>query len=349
MQWNFSSFIIKVMTIKRIIRTTIILVTITISFLIPKQILAEEPDAVKLIGYVNAYRETNGVGKLNMNPILMSSAQAHADYLARTYNVEKGGDGTIGEGSTLPSDRAYQYGYAPWGRYDVVECWIVLFKDFPLDRVVTNDWWRTPENQKNLLDGWGTSHTDIGVGIAYNGNLTYYVVDIGVSLVDPNAVYATNEAGVEYSYVPVETATPLPDGSIIHTVKTGENLQLIALSYGVSISSIMEYSGLTGSSILYPEQQLVIQKAYDDSSPGLARTIAIGIPTETATFAPTFTARPPATVTPEPTTAPPTPTLTTTPDLKGANQVSFGLIGLLAIILGIIVLVVFFIMYSRRH
>jgi LysM repeat protein len=175
------------------------------------------------------------------------------------------------------------------------------------------------------------------------------VVDIGVPLDDPNTVYATNEAGFEYSYVPVETATPFPDGSIIHTVKEGENLQLIALSYGVSVSSIMEYSGLTGSSILYPEQQLVIQKAYDDSSPGLARTIAIGIPTETATFAPTFTARPPTIVTPEPTKDSPTPTLTTTPEAEDADKISFGMIGLLAIVLGIIVLVVFFIMYSRRR
>lgn len=336
------------MKTNRIINFIIITTIIAVSLFIPKQSFAQESDADILIDYINSYRESNGVGSLIKNPSLTNSAQAHAEYLARTYNVEKGGDGSIGEGSTLPSDRAYQHGYAPWGRYDVVECWIVLFKDFPLDRVVTNDWWRTPENQKNLLDGWGTTHTDIGVGIAYNGNLTYYVVDIGVPLDDPNTVYATNEAGFEYSYVPVETATPFPDGSIIHTVKVGENLQLIALSYGVSMSSIMEYSGLTGSSVLYPDQQLIIQKALDDGTPGLVRTLSNGIPTETATFAPTFTARPPSTITPLPTKTLPVPTITSTPDPEESGQISFGMVGLLAIVLGIIVLVVFFIMYSRR-
>ncbi len=87
--------------------------------LIPSRVNAQETDAEKLIGYVNAYRQTKGIGQLTMDPILMSSAQAQADYLAKTYDVEKGGDGTVGDRGTLPSDRAFQRGYTPYGRSDI--------------------------------------------------------------------------------------------------------------------------------------------------------------------------------------------------------------------------------------
>ena len=221
-----------------------------------------------------------------MDPILMSSAQAQADYLAKTYNVEKGGDGTVGDGGTLPADRAFQRGYSRYGRSDIAECWIVLNKIYPLDKVVTNDWWRTKENQKNLLDGWGTTHTDIGVGIAAKDSLIYYVVDIGQRLDGPNTVLITNEAGNTVSFEPVEISTPNPDGSIIHTVKVGETLQVIALSYNVSVQTILDNNGLKSSNLIYPDQTLIIQQAAGNTTPGAKLTTT---PEATQTLAPTFT------------------------------------------------------------
>jgi LysM repeat protein len=315
--------------------------------LIPSQVHAQETDAEKLIGYVNAYRQLKGIGQLTMDPILMSSAQVQADYLAKTYNVEKGGDGTIGDRGTLPSDRAYQRGYAPWGRYDVVECWIVLNKIYPLENVVSNDWWRTKANQKNLLDGWGTSHSDIGVGIAARDSLVFYVVDIGQKLDGPNTVYATDESGKTFSYEPVETSTPGPDGSVIHVVKAGETLQIIALSYGVSVQTILDNNGLKSSNIIYPDQTLVIRLPAGETTPGANRTV--GAPTATQTIAPTFTPRPPATETPIPTLAPPTPTVTPTPKPQGQNPINIGTIGLGAVVLGIIILIIYFIMNRRMQ
>lgn len=316
--------------------------------LVPLQVHAQESDVQKLIGYVNAYRQSKGIGTLTVDPILMSSAQAQADYLAKTYNVDKGGDGSIGDGQTLPSDRAYQRGYAPYGRSDIAECWIVLNKAYPLENVVSNDWWRTKANQKNLLDGWGTSHTDIGVGIAARDTLVFYVVDIGVRLDTPNTVYTTNEAGTPFSYEPVETSTPNPDGSIIHTVKTGETLQIIALSYGVSVQTILDNNGLSGSNVIYPDQTLVIQKPFGDTTPGY-KQILTATPVITQTTAPTFTPRPPATETPIPTFAPPTPTVTPTPKPQAESPVTIGTVGLGAVVLGIIILIVYFVMSRRRR
>lgn len=314
--------------------------------LIPSRVNAQETDAEKLIGYVNAYRQTKGIGQLTMDPILMSSAQAQADYLAKTYDVEKGGDGTVGDRGTLPSDRAFQRGYTPYGRSDIVECWIVLNKVYPLDKVVSNDWWRTQANQKNLLDGWGTAHSDIGVGIAARDSLIFYVVDIGQKLDTPNTVYITNEAGNVVVYEPVAISTPNSDGTVIHIVKAGETLQVIALSYGVSVQTILDNNGLKSSNIIYPDQSLVIQKPAGDTTPGAKLS---STPAATQTTAPTFTPRPPSTETPVPTLAPPTPTVTPTPKPQGQNPINIGTIGLGAVVLGIIILIIYFIMNRPRN
>jgi LysM repeat protein len=212
--------------------------------------------------------------------------------------------------------------------------------------VVSNDWWRTKANQQNLLDGWGTSHSDIGVGIAARDSLVFYVVDIGQRLDGPNTVYATDESGKTFSYEPVETSTPGPDGSVIHVVKAGETLQIIALSYGVSVQTILDNNGLKSSNIIYPDQTLVIKQPAGNTTPGVRLTTT---PAATQTTAPTFTARPPATETPIPTLAPPTPTPTPTPKTPTQNPINIGTIGLGAVVLGIIILIVYFIMNRPRR
>lgn len=339
------------MKVKRIPQFFLLCFIVFGIFTVPFKVRAQDTKADQLIGYVNEYRKSKGVGELKANPQLMAAAQAQADYLASTYNVDKGGDGSVGDRGTLPKDRVYQYGYAPWEQYDVAELWIVLNTSFPLERVVSNDWWRTKDNQKNLLDGWGTGHQDIGVGIAEKFPLVYYVIDIGVVLESANKIVITSTYGDVYSYTPIETVTPnAVDGSIIHKVREGESLEIIALSYGVSKETIMDYNGLSSSSImLQPDQDLVIRKPYGDTSTGQVVITATNLPTSTATTAATFTARPRATITASPTMLPPTFTPTVTPKPSALSQVSFGEVGLIAVMLGVIGFVVFFIVYSRRH
>ena len=318
--------------------------------LVPIRVRAEESKVDQLVGYVNSYRVSKGLGELKSSPNLMAAAQAQANYLAAHYDVDKGGDGTVGEGGTLPSDRAFQYGYAGWKEYEVVENWIVLNLNYPLERVVGNDWWKSSYNQKNMLDGWGTTYQDIGVGIAEKPPLVYYVVDIGAKLDIAPQIIITSTYGEEFSFTPIETVAPGPDGSIIHKVHEGESLEIIALSYGVSKSTIMDYNGITNSTImLYPDQELVIRKPYGDTSVGQAFITATDLPTATATIAPTFTARPHATITPSPTQLPPTIAPSPTPKPSPLSDVTPGMVGLGAVVIGAIGLVVFFVVYSRRH
>jgi uncharacterized protein YkwD/LysM repeat protein len=337
------------MLINRIFKAMLFSVVIVINIFPINAYAQDSSPADKLIGYINAYRESKGLGILTPNPQLMAAAQAQADYLAKTYNIDKGGDGSIGDRGTSPKDRAYQYGYAPWKQYDVVENWIVLNKDYPLENVLTNDWWRKEYQQKNFLDGWGNTNKDIGVGIAQQGSVIFYIVDIGYTFASAGVIMSTNETGEVFSYTPVLTSTPNPDGSIIHIVKEGESLLLIALSYNVSLQTIREFNGFTTQGIIIvPGQQIVIKKSFSDTSTGQANITTTSQPSSTATTAPSFTPRPPKTATPSPT--PITLTSTPTPTSKPSfiSQVSLGGVGLFVLFLGVVGLVIMLIISNRR-
>ena len=338
------------MATKRILQHLMFFTVLLGINILPFQVLAQETSpADQLIDYVNAYRQSNGLGDLVANPHLMAAAQAQADYLAKTYNIEKGGDGSIGDRNTLPQDRAYQYGYAPWEQYEVVENWIVLNKDYPLDKVVTNDWWRKEYQQKNFLDGWGNTNKDIGVGIAEQGNVTFYIVDIGLVFDATGKIVSTNEAGEVFSFTPVLTSTPNPDGSLIHIVKEGESLLLIALSYNVPLETIRDYNGFTAQGvIIIPGQPIVIRKSFGDTSTGQAKITTTGQPNATATTAPSFTPRPQSTVTPSTTSLLLTATPTSIPRPSIMSQISLGSVGLFALLLGVVGLVVMLIISNRR-
>jgi hypothetical protein len=93
----------------------------------------------------------------------------------------------------------------------------------------------------------------------------------------------------------VQTATPNPDGSIVHTVRSGQALENIATAYGVTVNQIKELNFLN-SDIIYEGDELIIQLA---STPGPTST---GTATSTPTRAATATRKP--TRTPSPSASP---------------------------------------------
>jgi LysM repeat protein len=90
---------------------------------------------------------------------------------------------------------------------------------------------------------------------------------------------------------PIEKLTPDPDGKYYHTVRSGENAAWIADLYGVPLADLLAWNNLRQTSILQPEQKLLLQVT----------------PPPTATYTPG-----PATETPSPTT--PVDTATPTPE-----------------------------------
>lgn len=58
---------------------------------------------------------------------------------------------------------------------------------------------------------------------------------------------------------PIEKLTPASDGKYYHVVKSGENLAWIADLYKVKLNDLMNWNGLKASSVLQPNQKLLLQ------------------------------------------------------------------------------------------
>ena len=89
---------------------------------------------------------------------------------------------------------------------------------------------------------------------------------------------------------PLEKLTPGSDGKYYHVVKSGENLSSIADLYGVTFNNLMAWNGLNESSILYPDEKLILQvtpPARSTLTPTPAPATSTSLPpTQTATLEP---------------------------------------------------------------
>lgn len=275
------------------------------------QVSAQEIDPASAVWVVldslNGYRLANGLSPLQVNSNLMAAAQSQADYLASSYDIQSGADGHVGSGGSRPIDRAYAFGYGGGKQIDVSENWagLGIAGTSPKD-VVYNPWWADAAHQNTMLDGWGVNYTDVGIGVAKQGTVYYYVIDVGAitsdkPYVSPSGTGNGNNPygdGTQLVFTPLETALPAPDGSVTHIVKEGENLLQIALSYGVKIDEIRQLNNMAeGWVLIFPDEKLLIkQKGSTTPSAGQA-TVVAGEPTATATLAPTYTPRPKSTPT----------------------------------------------------
>ena len=61
--------------------------------------------------------------------------------------------------------------------------------------------------------------------------------------------------------VPVEVAAPQPDGSIIHTVLSGQTLWDIASAYQITLRTLYTQNNLTEKSVIWPGDKLLIRPA----------------------------------------------------------------------------------------
>jgi len=214
---------------------------------------------------------------------------------------------------------------------------------------VTNDWWKLEYNQKNFLDGWGTTYKDIGVGIAAQGNVIYYIIDIGVRYNNSERLVITNGAGESVSIILVPTVTPQPDGSVIHTVIEGDTMEAIAYSYGVSVEAIKQLNGLAQTSILSVGQSLIIKSVVGGQA-GQIGTQTNAVASPTYTLIPTYTLYPTRTpVLTQESTATRADAVKTLASSTG-KQISLGILGLTIAGMGIaiIVAIILYMRFKRR-
>jgi len=270
----------------------------------------ELDSAQEIIAVINQYRVENGLHVFQTNGDLMAAAQGHSEWMAETGNI----DHIETDGST-PKERAGAEGYGAGYYYWISELIVGGWNASPQNAI---NWWKaSPLHNYYLLSDY---YFDIGAGVATNGTWNYYTAVLGYieEWEDPNNPPAatatptaaptseptnepTNEPTEEPTSeptpyptsVPVVTATPNPDGSVIHIVQPGQYLSMIAAAYGVSLESLYELNGLNQYSILYVGDQIIVVPA---DSPQPTPT-----PTNTFTPEPTEEFTPTNTLVPEPT------------------------------------------------
>jgi LysM repeat protein len=234
---------------------------------------AQVGDPYSLIDAVNNLRAANGLPPYQIDNILMAIAQGHSDYQAAIGEVTH-----IGAGGSRPKDRATAAGYGGGATFFISEN-IAGGTDLSVDRVISM-WLGDDPHIQTML---GASYRDIGAGVSVSNGFVYYTIDVAYVAGGGNySLPATSQPGGPTA-IPiylVQTATPKPDGSVVHTVMSGQTLIGIAKAYGVLVVEIKDLNNLTSDTI-YVGDKLLIHLA---NTPGpTSTTTATTTPTKVAT------------------------------------------------------------------
>ncbi|MGD2158127.1 MAG: LysM peptidoglycan-binding domain-containing protein [Anaerolineales bacterium] len=127
--------------------------------------------------------------------------------------------------------------------------------------------------------------------LALNGIQLDWPLQVGQKLlIDPGSV---TPSPTPRPLTAIERLTPESDGKYYHTVQSGENLSLIASYYDIRVTDLMAWNGLNASSIIRPDQKLVLQvtpPTTETPTPGPVTSTQTATPspfTPTASLAPT--------------------------------------------------------------
>lgn len=264
--------------------------------------------AYDLLAAVNNLRASNGLAPYQTDGSLMAYAQEHSEYQART-----------GISTHIHSD-----GNSPrvYGVTENIASGSIGF--MTLDLVMYQIW--ADSIHMNTMIGYESGSA--GVGIAVSGGEVYITLDVrpgtSASALPPNGstegTGAISPASPPIALVPLTTATPNPNGSVVHLVGYGQSLWSIAIAYGVKIDEIRTQNGLVpGSTDIYAGQKLVIHTAgfFQPSSATLSEKSTTQSETPTVS-APKKTSTPRATAAPQITPSPELPD-TPVPEVQSFN------------------------------
>lgn len=235
-----------------------------------------------LVNAVNALRASYGLAPYSINPILMYTAQAQADFLAATGSMTHSGPGGISL-----TDRLLAAGYPLAGDLSL--------GGFRSENITGG---HESKSAQDAVDGWtgdaphlntmiSPNLSEIGAGVTVSGGRVYYVIDCAQPTTSraPQAAVTSIGGGttipaVAAVIIPVTLSTPNADGNLIHEVKSGQTLWQIAIAYEVKINDIKGLNNLADNSI-YPGEKLLIKQG-----------VLVASPTETPTQDATSTSGP---------------------------------------------------------
>jgi hypothetical protein len=175
----------------------------------------------------------------------------------------------------------------------------------------------------------GANYRDVGGAVGESDGVYYYTLlagyVAGVGSANSSAPvaspFASSGAGAISFVIP---ATPQADGSILHTVQSGQTLWTIAAVYHVPLDQLRKLNNLPETPLLHPGDRLLVQAPLPTSPPKLTLT--------STSLAPR-----PDLPTPSPATRTPVPTATSLParpPLLPSGPLRWGLIALALLLIG---------------
>lgn len=274
----------------------------------------EEPtlaaSSYDLVNAVNALRASFGLAPYSISPILMSTAQAQADFMASTGNMTHSGPGGIGLTARLLAAGYPLAGDLSLGGFRAEN---ITGGDETMPAEAAVDRWTGDAPHLNTMVS--PNLTEIGAGVAISNGRVYYVIDAarpttaGELPILPTPIGGGSpvpEAALPELIIPVSVSTPNADGNVFHDVKFGQTLWQIAITYNVKIDDIKRLNNLFNNNI-YPGSSLLIKQGL------LVQAVS---PTEGLTQAVTSISLPTLTQAAQEATVTPTPGAITQPTAR---------------------------------
>lgn len=222
-----------------------------------------------VIQAINGYRSQNGLSALTSNSLLSSLAQGQSDYQASIGTVTH-----TGPGGSTPQQRAAAAGYGGGNFFYLSE---IIYGGYQGTVQNALSWWQNSSLHNSIM--LSSNYTEIGAGVATSGDSVYFTAVLGgPSGSSSSSGGSGNSSGSGDNapqptagpvVMPVQKATPQADGSIIHTVQTGQTLWTIAAVYEIKLEDLYELNGMNQYSFVFPGDAIIIRPPgqYADSNP----------------------------------------------------------------------------------
>jgi uncharacterized protein YkwD len=243
-----------------------VFISLTILLIFPfSQVSSAQQSSNDLVSQINNARVSRGLTAVVENNALNNAAQIQSDHLASQYGSDLDSvlDWHIGPNGEDEYNRALNAGFEFGPGWTVDE---IAYGGN--ESSTSNDalvWWlRSPVHATALLNN---DNVEIGAGITMGDGFTYYVVVFGVDLgsganTTGGVASTIPTSAVTPEVAPVTVATANADGSVFHTVESGEALWSIAIAYDITIDQILALNNLSENAIIFEGQTLQVRAAF---------------------------------------------------------------------------------------
>ncbi len=231
--------------------------------------------AADLIALINGWRVAEGYSALIEDPLLDVTAYDTAYTMA-----VQGLHAHIGNAA----GRIAAYGYGDGSTVHCTENFAMSYGEADINEI--SSYWNDPDHR---LPATYAYYKHVGAGVASYNGVYYYVLHAcytSAGTYTPGSGTNTTTTAtsiVSQIIVPVVTATPQADGSVMHIVQSGQSLWAIATAYGTKIDTIKQLNSLTSDSI-YNGDELIIYPAGSMPTPAPSATPSpTAAPTQSST------------------------------------------------------------------